>query len=268
MPSDLAPLQERIGISFRDPNLLKEALTHSSFANESPEISPVDNERLEYLGDAVLQLVSAEYLFRSRPNSKEGEMTQARSSMVNTSALATMAESIGLESHMYLGKGVRRTGSSTSRALLANAFEALVGAVFLDAGYDAAFHFFLDCYRQAPDLTHQHNFKGQLQQLVQERFGQTPVYDSVSLNTPGNRREHTAVVYVDLQPLGRGHGFSKQEAEQAAARAAIANVLGMDSLPAPEPEAKPAARPARKSRPRTGAKKAAEPVASEPVSST
>src|SRR5579875_3499219 len=113
MPSaapKLEDLQERIGIAFRDPDLLLEALTHSSFANENPQLSPRDNERLEYLGDAVLQLISAEYLFKLNPGAQEGEMTQVRSVMVNTNTLAALAEGIGLGDYLYLGRGIAKGG--------------------------------------------------------------------------------------------------------------------------------------------------------------
>src|SRR5260370_24760777 len=120
----LEELQEKIGIAFRDPSLLLEAMTHSSFANENPHISPRDNERLEYLGDAVLQLISAEYLYKMRPEAKEGEMTQVRSAMVNTNTLASLSEELGLGNYLYLGKGIAKGGGRNPLSLLAKAFRA------------------------------------------------------------------------------------------------------------------------------------------------
>jgi ribonuclease-3 len=219
-------LQQHIGIAFRDPSLLQEALTHSSFANENPHISPRDNERLEYLGDAVLQLISAEYLYKMRPEAKEGEMTQVRSAMVNTNTLATLSEELGIGNYLYLGKGIAKGGGRNLRSLLANAFEAVLGAIFLDAGYDAAFHYCLERFQAMPDVVQDENYKGMLQQVVQERFGVTPYYDSVGARGPGGRmREYTAVVYAGGDPLGTGHGRSKQSAEQSAAKDAVDKLL-------------------------------------------
>ncbi|HEY3195969.1 MAG TPA: ribonuclease III [Candidatus Dormibacteraeota bacterium] len=217
-------LQQKIGIHFRDPSLLLEAVTHSSFANESPSLSPRDNERLEYLGDAVLQLITAEYLYKHHPGATEGELTQTRSAMVNTNTLAQLAEQLDLGSYLYLGKGIAKGGGRNLKSLLANAFEAVLGAVFLDAGYDAAYHYYLNRYRSLPVPAQDENFKGRLQQLAQERFGQTPFYDSEGARV-GNRREYTSVVFAGAEPLGTGHGATKQEAEQDAARAALQTLL-------------------------------------------
>ena len=156
----LDELQQKIGIAFKSPALLQEALSHSSFANENPTISPHDNERLEYLGDAVLQLISAEFLFRGRPGAAEGEMTQVRSSMVNTQALAALSEDLGMGEFLLLGKGIARGGGRNLRSLLANAFEAVLGAIFLDQGYDAAYHYCMERFRALPDAEVPENFKG------------------------------------------------------------------------------------------------------------
>ncbi|HXM55621.1 MAG TPA: ribonuclease III [Candidatus Dormibacteraeota bacterium] len=216
----LEELQDKVGVAFRDLALLREALTHSSFANESPHVSPRDNERLEYLGDAVLQLITAEYLFKLRPGAKEGEMTQLRSAMVNTNTLAALAEELGLGDFLFLGKGIAKGGGRSLKSLLANAFEAVLGAIFLDAGYDAAYHYYLDRFRALPEPVQDENHKGRLQQVVQERYGLTPYYDSAGARG-GRQREYTAVVYAGADPLGTGHGTTKQAAEQEAARYAL-----------------------------------------------
>ncbi|HYM66965.1 MAG TPA: ribonuclease III, partial [Patescibacteria group bacterium] len=210
--ASLQLLQQKIGIHFRDPSLLLEAVTHSSFANESPHLSPRDNERLEYLGDAVLQLITAEYLYKHHPGAAEGELTQTRSAMVNTNTLAQLAEELDMGSYLYLGKGIAKGGGRSLKSLLANAFEAVLGAVFLDAGYDAAYHYYLDRYRSLPAPARDANFKGRLQQVAQERFGETPFYDSEGAKV-GDHREYTSVVFAGAQPLGTGHGVNKQEAE-------------------------------------------------------
>ena len=251
LAQSLQQLQQKIGIHFRDPGLLLEAVTHSSFANESPHLSPRDNERLEYLGDAVLQLISAEYLYKHHPGATEGELTQTRSAMVNTNTLAQLAEQLDLGSYLYLGKGIAKGGGRSLKSLLANAFEAVLGAIFLDAGYDAAYHYYLDRYRSVPSPVRDENFKGRLQQVAQERFGETPFYDSEGARV-GTHREYTSVVFAGANPLGTGHGASKQEAEQDAARVALESLVGG----AEKATAKPAktARPRARRSPRTGSR--------------
>ena len=227
---NLQLLQQKIGIHFRDPSLLLEAVTHSSVANESPHLSPRDNERLEYLGDAVLQLISAEYLYKHHPGATEGELTQTRSAMVNTNTLALLAEQLDMGAYLYLGKGIAKGGGRNLKSLLANMFEAVLGAVFLDAGYDAAYHYYLNRYRSLPSPAQDENFKGRLQQVAQERFGATPFYDSEGAKV-GNHREYTSVVFAGAEPLGTGHGVTKQEAEQEAARVALESLVGTSSAP-------------------------------------
>jgi len=215
-------------------------------------VSPRDNERLEYLGDAVLQLIAAEYLYKHHPGATEGELTQTRSAMVNTNTLAQLAEELDLGSYLYLGKGIAKGGGRSLKSLLANGFEAVLGAVFLDAGYDAAYHYYLNRYRALPSPVRDENFKGRLQQVAQERFGETPVYDSEGARV-GTRREYTSVVFAGSEPLGTGHGPSKQEAEQDAARAALETLVGA----AP-------AKPAKQTRQRRAPRKRRETPAPEP----
>lgn len=239
-----------------------EAVTHSSFANENPSVSPRDNERLEYLGDAVLQLIAAEYLYKHRPGATEGELTQTRSSMVNTNTLAQLAEELDLGAYLYLGKGIAKGGGRSLKSLLANAFEAVLGAVFLDAGYDAAYHYYLTIYRALPAPVRDENFKGRLQQVAQERFGATPVYDSEGARV-GNKREYTSVVFAGSEPLGTGHGASKQEAEQDAARVALETLTGSAALPLPQPKSTAAAKPRTRRAPRKQRPQTAEPAVTE-----
>jgi ribonuclease III len=255
-------LQQKIGIHFRDPGLLLEAVTHSSFANESPHLSPRDNERLEYLGDAVLQLITAEYLYKHHPGATEGELTQTRSAMVNTNTLALLAEELDLGGYLYLGKGIAKGGGRNLKSLLANAFEAVLGAVFLDAGYDAAYHYYLDRYRSLPAPAKDGNFKGRLQQVAQERFGETPFYDSEGAKV-GNRREYTSVVFAGAEPLGTGHGASKQEAEQEAARVALEVLVG----PAAESPAAKTSKPRARRAPRRAPGPTKEGAAAAPADS-
>jgi len=215
----------------------------------------------------VLQLITAEYLYKSDPSAREGEMTQTRSAMVNTNTLAQLSDELGIGDYLYLGRGILKGGGRGIRSLLANAFEAVLGAVFLDAGYDVAYHFYLGRFRQLSQPVMDENFKGRLQQVAQDRFGQTPVYDSAAARGPNNRREYTAVVYAGANPLGTGHGATKQQAEQEAAKAALA------SFETPAASGDAARKPARRSRrrpskpaagdaaPEAGAEQAAEQAA-------
>jgi hypothetical protein len=140
--------------------------------------------------------------------------------MVNTNTLAALAEELGLGDFLFLGKGIAKGGGRGLRSLLANAFESVLGAIFLDAGYDAAYHYYLDRFRALPEPVQDENHKGRLQQVVQERYGLTPYYDSAGARG-GRQREYTAVVYAGADPLGTGHGSTKQAAEQEAARNAL-----------------------------------------------
>src|SRR5262249_44456846 len=134
--------------------------------------------------------------------------------------LAALAEELGLGDYLFLGKGIAKGGGRSLKSLLANAFEAVLGAIFLDAGYDAAYHYYLDRFRALPEPVGDENYKGRLQQVVQERYGLTPYYDSAGARG-GRQREYTAVVYAGADPLGTGHGSTKQAAEQEAARNAL-----------------------------------------------
>ena len=176
--------------------------------------------------------------------------------MVNTNTLAQLAEELDLGSYLYLGKGIAKGGGRNLKSLLANAFEAVLGAVFLDAGYDAAYHYYLNRYRALPSPARDENFKGRLQQVAQERFGETPVYDSEGARV-GNRREYTSVVFAGSEPLGTGHGPSKQEAEQEAARAALEALTGSAA------EVKPAKQPRQRRAPR---KRRETPAPAQPAS--
>ena len=216
----------------------------------------------------MLQLITAEFLYKHHPGASEGELTQTRSAMVNTNTLAEMAEHLDLGSYLYLGKGIARGGGRSLKSLLANAFEALLGAIFLDAGYDAAYHYYLNRYRSLPEPAQDENFKGRLQQVAQERFGQTPVYDSEGAKV-GSKREYTSVVFAGAEPLGTGHGATKQEAEQDAARAALETLVGAAKPVAAikQPPRSTRTRARRGSRqPRAGAKSAAESAEPAPES--
>jgi Ribonuclease-III-like/Double-stranded RNA binding motif len=182
--------------------------------------------------------------------------------MVNTNTLAQMAEQLDLGSYLYLGKGIAKGGGRNLKSLLANAFEAVLGAVFLDAGYDAAYHYYLNRYRSLPTPAQDENFKGRLQQVAQERFGQTPFYDSEGARV-GNQREYTSVVFAGAEPLGTGHGATKQEAEQEAARAALQS-LGDGAVAPVTPKTPRTPRPRKRRAPGPRSAPAAEIVSIVP----
>jgi ribonuclease-3 len=197
-------------------------MTHASWNNERgrPSGPGHDNERLEYLGDAVLELVVGEYLFKRFPEYDEGQLTQLRAALVNTSTLARLAERLQLGEALYMGKGAAKTGARQLPSLLANAFEAMIGAIFLDQGYRVATRVFLQNIGDLAEWSDE-NFKGKLQEVAQERTGTTPTYCVVAIGGPGHKREYTADAVVGGETVGSGRGTTKQAAEQAAARAAL-----------------------------------------------
>ena len=197
-------------------------MTHASWNNEHGEPAGPghDNERLEYLGDAVLELVVGEYLFRRFPTYDEGQLTQLRAALVNTTSLARLGERLELGETLLMGRGAVKTGARKLPSLLANAFEAMIGAIFLDQGYRAATKVFLQNIGDLAEWSDE-NFKGQLQQASQDRTGDTPHYRVIATGGPGHKREYTAEVVLGERVGGIGRGPTKQAAEQAAARDAL-----------------------------------------------
>jgi ribonuclease-3 len=234
----LDDLAVRLAITFRRPSLLREAMTHASWNNErgAPAGPGHDNERLEYLGDAVLELVAGENLFKRFPGHDEGQLTQLRAALVNTLSLAKLAERLGLGDTLLLGKGAAKTGARQLPSLLANSFEAMIGAIFLDQGYRVATRVFLQSIGDLAEWSDE-NHKGKLQELAQERFSATPGYRVSAVGGPGHRREYRADAVVGGRVLGEGRGGTKQAAEQAAARQALERLR----VSAPAPVARPAA---------------------------
>ena len=210
-------LQERIGVRFRRLELLREAMTHASWNNERGEPSGPghDNERLEYLGDAVLELVVGEYLFRRFPSYDEGQLTQLRAALVNTVSLARLGERLNLGDTLLLGSGAVKTGARKLPSLLANAFEAMTGAIFLDQGYRVATRVFIQNIGDLADWTDE-NHKGRLQEVSQERTGLPPVYRVAAEGGPGHNRSYAAEAVVGGAVVGKGRGAD--QAGRAAGR--------------------------------------------------
>jgi ribonuclease-3 len=222
-------LQERIGVRFHDPMLLRLALTHRSVLNDWQNLGSVDatmqsNERLEFLGDAVLGAVVAEYLYRAEPEADEGALTRSRVAIVRAETLVRWAREAGLQDCLYLGTGERVTESVRDR-MLAGAWEALIGAIHLDQGADAAAEFVLGYLERDGDSIRlaegDANPKGRLQEILQERAIPAPEYVTLVATGPDHAREFTEAVFVDGEQLGVGTGRSKRMAQQEAARQAI-----------------------------------------------
>lgn len=222
--SDIASRQARLGIPFSNLDLLAEALTHRSYLNEH-KTARAHNERLEFLGDAVLELIVTHFLFARFPEKPEGELTAYRAALVNTYSLAEVAESVGLNDVLLLSKGEARDTGRARQIILANAFEALLGALYLDQGYAAAeafvaAHLFPKLEGVIENRSWQ-DAKSRLQEMAQEKESVTPTYRTVSESGPDHDKQFTVGVFLKEAEAGRGTGKSKQEAEQQAAQAAL-----------------------------------------------
>ncbi|MFO0751841.1 MAG: ribonuclease III [Thermodesulfovibrionales bacterium] len=214
-----------LGYRFSDPKLLRAALTHKSYQHENPDESPDYNERLEFLGDSVLGLVVAEKLFLDQVGFSEAEMSKMKSYLVKEAVLFEMASKLSLGDYLRLGKGEESTGGRQKKSVLSDALEALVGAVFLDSGYETAKVLVLDLFKEKiPDVISRkegYDFKSELQERCQGLFGVLPEYRIVKLEGEEHKRIFTAEVSINRQPYGSGMGKSKKEAQMAAAKEAF-----------------------------------------------
>ena len=222
--ADLAALQQTLGISFNDPSLLEQALVHSSYVNENPSLA--SNERLEFLGDAVLGLVIAEKLYQDFPHFDEGEMTKLRAALVRGGTLARVARTIKLGDYLYLGKGEKASGGRRKPANLAGALEAMIAAIFLDQGLATSNDFVLRLFNEELQRVGASqeagvDYKSQLQELIQAREQQKPTYQLVVAVGPDHDRRFTVEVRVGDTVLGKGSGKSKKAAETEAAHTAL-----------------------------------------------
>lgn len=222
--SDLAAIQARLGYQFRDESLLRLALTHPSVAHEAA--TPIaHNQRLEFLGDSVLGLVLSRELFEKYPQADEGTLTKSRARLVNATSLAAHGRALDLGTHLILSKGEENTGGRQRASALADAFEALLGAIFLDGGFDAARQFvlreFAEDFAALTPGTGIENPKGELQELLQAKSPVAPVYEMISAEGPDHDRQFVCAVLHDGVELARGSGKSKKAAESDAALAAL-----------------------------------------------
>lgn len=214
------------GIDYRfvRPELLEEAFTHKSWRNEHPETG-IDNERLEFLGDAVLDLVVADYLYATHPGLPEGELSRMRAAVVSEQALAPVARALGLGGLVRLGRGEELSGGREKKSILANTFEAVVGALYLDGGFSAvrevALQLLEDSLEQAPETPDIVDAKSRLQEMVQASSGELPSYVLIQVSGPDHDPRYEVAVSVAGAVLGTGSGRSKKKAEQRAATEAI-----------------------------------------------
>lgn len=217
------------GLSFKNPKLLETAFTHRSYINESRLSTGTSltehNERLEFLGDAVLELAVTDHLFRSYPESDEGDLTSYRAALVNAVMLASIAEKLGVNNCLLLSKGESKDLGRARATILANAFEAIVGALYLDQGYEASSHFIVrHVISEMPEILSSgawRDAKSEFQEYAQAKYGLTPKYETVRAEGPDHDKQFVVAVSVGEVVVAEGQGKSKQEAEQQAAEKAL-----------------------------------------------
>lgn len=217
--------EEKAGVKFKDKGLLKQAFTHRSYINENRALNLEHNERLEFLGDAVLELVITNYLYNRLKDSDEGEMTSLRSALVNADTCSQVAQTLGVNDFLLLSKGESKDTGRARQYILANTLEAVIGALYIDQGYDSAKDFILthvvplieDILKGGIWI----DSKSLLQEKVQEHVGITPIYKTIRESGPDHDKHFVVGVYVGKELYGEGEGKSKQDAEQDAARVAL-----------------------------------------------
>lgn len=216
---------EKIGYTFKDKGLLEQAFTHRSYLNENRDAAREHNERLEFLGDAVLELVVTEFLYSKYPQKPEGELTAVRAALVNTVSISEAAMQLGINDHLLLSRGESKDTGRARNIILANAFEALIGAIYLDGGYEPAKQFIANqLFHKTEEVVEKRlwqDAKSRLQELSQEKLKATPSYELLGHSGPDHDRTFTVAVYLGEEKAAQGEGRSKQEAEQQAAQNAL-----------------------------------------------
>ena len=219
----ICDLEKAIGYRFQNISLLQNALAHSSYANERWHNSLMSNERLEFLGDSILGMTVADYLYRTFPDRPEGELTRMRADMVCEKTLAAVANQIGLGQHLLLGHGEERLGGRNRESILADAVESIIAACYLDGGFESATAFirsFILCHVPVTQLQNV-DYKTKLQELIQRKKNQVLTYALVGESGPDHEKSFQVEVSLNGSVVGQGSGRSKKRAEQNAARAAI-----------------------------------------------
>ena len=220
--TNFSEFEKQIGVTFKDKNLLKQAFTHRSYLNENRDLKIAHNERLEFLGDAVLELSVTAYLYKEFPTKPEGDLTSLRSALVNAITLTGVATNIKINDFLLLSKGESKDTGRARQYILANTIEAIIGAVYLDQGYEVADDFISrfilvlteDIIREGSWI----DAKSKFQEKAQERAGITPSYKKIKETGPDHDRHFTVGLFLDEELVSEGSGKSKQDAEQEAAR--------------------------------------------------
>jgi len=222
---DFNEFEKIIGIKFSDNDLLKQALTHRSFLNENKNLKGGHNERLEFLGDAVLELVITHYLYNEYPEKNEGDLTSIRSALVNAQTCAEVAREINVNNYLLLSKGEAKDVGRARQYILANALEAIIGAIYIDQGYEKASdfitHFIIPKTHQIVKEELWVDAKSKFQEKAQDIDGITPSYKTLKEVGPDHDKKFTVGVYIGDEMISEGSGDSKQDAEQSAARNAL-----------------------------------------------
>lgn len=224
--SNLSKLEEAIGTVFQNKGLLQQAITHRSYLNEHPDFKVGHNERLEFLGDAVLEIIVTEYLFVNFPNTPEGDLTNWRASLVNAKMLYVVADNLGVENYLLLSKGEAKDKNTKARQyILANSIEAIIGAIYLDQGIKIAQNFIIkNIVSQLDEILKNQTYldpKSRFQELAQEKEGITPIYKTIKEEGPDHEKLFTVGLYLGEELISEGDGLSKQEAQVKAAEAGL-----------------------------------------------
>lgn len=224
----LGELQEKLGYVFSDKSMLVAALTHSSYANEKKQNGAASNERLEFLGDSILGMTIAMYIYSAFPDMPEGKMTKLRADLVCEKSLAALAVRFGLGEYILLGKGEENSGGRKRPSILADAVEATIAAIFLDGGYEAAARFITGHFAEqaAAMKVRVSDYKTALQEVVQEKDGRILCYHTIGESGPDHMKSFTVEVLLNGERIGEGTGKSKKEAEQLAAMSALEELAG------------------------------------------
>jgi len=224
MMKDFSLLEKKLGVKFNNQDLLRQALVHRSYLNENPDCGLQHNERMEFLGDAVLELVTTEYLFKNYSN-PEGELTGYRSALVNSHMLSEIAVELGINDFLLLSRGEARDTGKARECILANAIEAIIGAMYLDAGYGVSADFITrHILKELPRVLQDKLYvdaKSAFQEQAQDRVGVTPVYEVLKEWGPDHAKQFEIGVFLDKEMVATGQGLSKQEAQQEAAKQAL-----------------------------------------------
>ena len=223
---DFSDFEKKLSHRFKDPNLLEQAFTHRSYLNENRSTGKEHNERLEFLGDAVLELVVTEFLYAKYPEKPEGDLTAYRAALVNTQSISDAAQKLGMNDYLLLSRGESRDTGRARQIILANAFEALIGALYLDSGYGVAKDFIASqLFHKTDEVVAKRlwqDAKSRFQEIAQERSKITPNYEVLSQAGPDHDRTFVVGAFIGREKVAQGEGRSKQEAEQAAAEKALA----------------------------------------------